>query len=120
MSLDVAQLLRFLHTSSAPTHLAAVRSLWQLQATTKRRHVEAAICQLLTSSDESERQLAFEAFGNLWRYTDDWQLPGVVLGIPMHIMLDALRSPDLAMKRAGEAWMRCSLKSYIRWVDVST
>jgi len=35
----------------------------------------------------------------------------------MFATLDALKSDDLATRRAAEAWMRCSLKSYIRVLD---
>lgn len=72
------------------------------------------ISSRLASEDPAIRFAAFEAFGNLWRFTEDAQLPGVVLRMPMFRMLDSLKSEDLATRRAGEAWMRCSLKSYIR------
>lgn len=51
---------------------------------------------------------------------EDSQLPGVVLRTPMFAMLDSLKSDDLTMRRTAEAWMRCSLKSYIRCVDLRT
>lgn len=35
----------------------------------------------------------------------------------MLMMLDSLKSEDLGTRRAGEAWMRCSLKSYLRILD---
>lgn len=34
----------------------------------------------------------------------------------MFMMLDSLKAEDLSTRRAGEAWMRCSLKSYLRFV----
>jgi len=33
----------------------------------------------------------------------------------MMITLDTLKSDDTVIKRIGETWMRCSLKSYLRW-----
>ena len=45
---------------------------------------------------------------------DDHLLPGFRFKIPMMITLDTLRSDDAAIKRIGETWMRCSLKSYLR------
>ena len=47
---------------------------------------------------------------------EDAQLPGLVLRSPMLLVLDSLKADDLGTRRAGEAWMRCSLKSYIRCV----
>jgi hypothetical protein len=35
----------------------------------------------------------------------------------MFKMLDSLKAEDLSTRRAGEAWMRCSLKSYLRFVS---
>ena len=36
----------------------------------------------------------------------------------MMIVLDTLRSEDPNLRRVGETWMRCSLKSYLRFVVV--
>lgn len=106
--------MAFLAPSQAKYHVQAVSLIWAVQDLSKFRHVEATICQRLSSADDTERIKAAEAFGNLWRLTDDSQLPGVRLSMAMRIMLDALQSDDLGTRRAGEAWMRCSLKSYIR------
>ena len=46
---------------------------------------------------------------------DDAMTPGFRLKIPMMIVLDTLRSDDPYLKRVGETWMRCSLKSYLRY-----
>ena len=46
---------------------------------------------------------------------EDAQLPGVVLRNAMLLVLDSLKADDLSTRRAGEAWMRCSLKSYLRY-----
>lgn len=53
-------------------------------------------------------------FSFSFHITEDSQLPGVVLRTPMLVVLDSLKSEDLSTKRAAEAWMRCSLKSYLR------
>lgn len=45
---------------------------------------------------------------------DDAMAPGFRLKIPMMIVLDTLRSDDPNLRRVGETWMRCSLKSYLR------
>lgn len=112
------QLLNFLQSDTTPCHVQAVSLLWALEDVSGFQLVESAICRRLCSKQEEQRMSAYEAFGNLWRFTDDSHLPGVRLGIAMRIMLDALRSHDLATRRAGEAWMRCSLKSYLRWAQL--
>jgi hypothetical protein len=35
----------------------------------------------------------------------------------MMIVLDALKNEDPSLRRLGETWMRCSLKSYLRVLD---
>ncbi|KAH9920216.1 Dopey, N-terminal-domain-containing protein [Epithele typhae] len=62
-------------------------------------------------------QDACEAFGVLWRLTEDSALPGVHLKVPMMSVLETLRSEDPKLRRIGETWVRCSLKSYLRVLD---
>ncbi|BGP38275.1 hypothetical protein JCM10449v2_002204 [Rhodotorula kratochvilovae] len=113
-----ARLLAYLLPGAAPCYLEAVQLLWAVEALAPgRRILEGLIARRLGSEDALERERAFEAFGNLWRFTEDAQLPGVLLRNPMFATLDALKSDDLAVRRAAEAWMRCSLKSYIRVLD---
>ncbi len=49
-------------------------------------------------------------------FLDDSLLPGFHLRVPMMIVLDTLKSDDPQLRRVGETWMRCSLKSYLRCV----
>ncbi|GAA5834665.1 hypothetical protein JCM9279_007075 [Rhodotorula babjevae] len=113
-----ARLLAYLLPGASPCYLEAVQLLWAVEALAPgRRTLEGIIARRLGSRDAQERERAFEAFGNLWRFTEDAQLPGVLLRNPMFATLDALKSDDLATRRAAEAWMRCSLKSYIRVLD---
>lgn len=44
-------------------------------------------------------------------------LPGFKLKIPAMIVLDTLKHDDPNLRRVGETWMRCSLKSYLRLLD---
>lgn len=46
---------------------------------------------------------------------DDAMLPGFRLKVPMMIVLDSLKSDDPQIRRIAETWMRCSLKSYLRY-----
>lgn len=77
---------------------------------------------------------AYEAFGVLWRLTgeftlvqvrrgaelwlriDDDTLPGFRLKVPLMIVLESLNQDCPTSRRVGETWMRCSLRSYIRYV----
>lgn len=46
---------------------------------------------------------------------DDSNLPGFLLKVPLMIILDALKNDDPSLRRVGETWMRCSLRSYLRY-----
>jgi len=37
----------------------------------------------------------------------------------MMIVLDTLKNDDPSLRRIGETWMRCSLKSYLRYVSLA-
>ncbi|CEQ42798.1 SPOSA6832_04666 [Sporobolomyces salmonicolor] len=112
-----SKLLEYLQPGCAPYFVEAVQHLWGVETLSGSRHLESMIAERLASPTPAVRLAAFEAFGNLWRFTEDAQLPGVVLRVPMFKMLDSLKAEDLATRRAAEAWMRCSLKSYIRILD---
>lgn len=106
--------LRYLQPEQSAHHVQAVALIWALDDLSKYKHVEAAICKRLAAQDWQIKQAACVAFGNLWRYTDDSLRPAMRLTIPMRMMLDSLRSEQLSTRRMGEAWMRCSVKSYLR------
>jgi hypothetical protein len=125
------KLLKYLCPEYAVYHVRSVNLIWQLESATAQPHVEAVISQSLTN-----KYAPYEAFGTLWRLTggirmfrclngylrcslpDDNVLPGFKLKVPMMIMLDTLKSEDVNIRRIGETWMRCSLKSYLRSVLV--
>ena len=48
----------------------------------------------------------------IWK--EDNQFPGFHFRTPMMIVLDTLKSDNPSLRRVGETWMRCNLKSYIR------
>jgi hypothetical protein len=50
----------------------------------------------------------------LTEVTEDNLLPGFRFKVPMMIVLDTLKNEDPCLRRIGETWMRCSLKSYLR------
>ncbi|EJF67133.1 hypothetical protein DICSQDRAFT_151482 [Dichomitus squalens LYAD-421 SS1] len=110
-------LLRYLRPSYTAYHARVVNLIWSLERLSSQPHVESAIAQSLSARPADELQDACEAFGVLWRLTDDNMLPGVHLKVPMMSVLETLRSEDPKLRRIGETWMRCSLKSYLRVLD---
>ncbi|KZT72967.1 hypothetical protein DAEQUDRAFT_808918 [Daedalea quercina L-15889] len=110
-------LLRYLRLQWAAYHARAVNLIWSLESLSRRRHVEAVIAQRMTSQNPAEVEEACEMFGVLWRLTDDELTPGSRLKVPMMIALDTLKSSEPTLRRIGETWMRCSLKSYLRVLD---
>jgi hypothetical protein len=54
-----------------------------------------------------------DAFPHVVRKEDN-QFPGFYFKTPMMIVLDSLKSDNPSLRRVGETWMRCNLKSYIR------
>ncbi|KAF9566957.1 hypothetical protein CPC08DRAFT_758587 [Agrocybe pediades] len=113
----VTTLLKYLRIDSTAYHVRAVNLIWSLQGTSSRSHIESTIAQSMSSTDIQAISEAYEAFGILWRLTEDNSMPGFHFKIPMLIVLDTLKSENPNLRRIGETWMRCSLKSYIRVLD---
>lgn len=110
-------LLRYLRPQYVQYHVRAVKLIWDLEACTSSRHVEALIAESLTVRNGLPTYDAYEAFGVLWRLSDDPQFPGFKFRVPLFNVLDTMKSDDPALRRLGETWMRCSLKSYMRILD---
>ncbi|KAI1794036.1 Dopey, N-terminal-domain-containing protein [Ganoderma leucocontextum] len=117
MATMVNVLLWYLRPLYTAYHTRVVNLIWSLERLGTQPHVESVIAQSLSARLPSELQDACEAFGVLWRLTDDNMLPGVHLKVPMMSMLETLRSDDPKLRRIGETWMRCNLKSYLRVLD---
>ncbi|KAK0199079.1 Dopey, N-terminal-domain-containing protein [Armillaria mellea] len=113
----VTKLLRYLRSDCAAYHVRAVNLIWALEAATKRPHVESILAQTMNSPESRNVQESYEAFGVLWRLTEDNLLPGFRFKVPMMIVLDTLKNDEPSLRRIGETWMRCSLKSYLRVLD---
>ena len=131
----VSKLLHYLRPKFSTYHVRAVKLIWSLESSVKRPYVESILAQSLTSPESRNDIGAYEAFGVLWRLTgtcstskngnffwsltlisEDNLLPGFRFKVPLMIVLDALKSDDPHLKRTGETWMRCSLRSYLRYV----
>lgn len=55
----------------APCFVESVQLLWGVEGLSDCRHVESMISDRLASPDPAIRLPAFEAFGNLWRFTGE-------------------------------------------------
>ncbi|KAH8998778.1 Dopey, N-terminal-domain-containing protein [Lactarius hatsudake] len=110
-------LFRYLRPNYSMYHARAASLLWTLESTSAHRHIESIIAETLTSPGATEKEASYHAFGALWRLTDDNKLPGFLLKVPLMITLDTLKSDDPNLRRIGETWMRCNLKSYLRVLD---
>ncbi|KAL5535972.1 hypothetical protein ACEPAF_4066 [Sanghuangporus sanghuang] len=110
-------LMAYLRFETSPYHVRAVRLIWDLEHATTHRHLEAIISQSLVGDTAQTGFEAYGAFGVLWRLSDDNQQPGVHFKVPMLIVLDSLKSSDPVLRRVGETWMRCNLRSYPRVLD---
>ncbi|QRW09045.1 hypothetical protein RhiLY_08044 [Ceratobasidium sp. AG-Ba] len=109
-------LLGYLRPKFTPYHVRTVQLLWDLQDILSHHEFESVIAKSLASQKQGEGD-AYEAFGVLWRLTDDSLVPGYRCKMPLLIVLDTLKSEDVHVRRVGETWMRCSLKSYIRVIE---
>ncbi|KAI0050603.1 hypothetical protein FA95DRAFT_1536117 [Auriscalpium vulgare] len=113
----VRSLTHYLRPAYSTYHARAVNLIWALENSTQRRYIESIIAQGLTSPESRNNEGSYEAFGVLWRLTEDNMLPGFAFKVPLMIVLDTLKNDDPHLRRVGETWMRCSLKSYLRVLD---
>ncbi|KAJ7204429.1 Dopey, N-terminal-domain-containing protein [Mycena pura] len=113
----ITGLLKYLRPNLTVYHVRSVNLIWALEKATSRSHVESILAQTMTSPESRNLPDAYEAFGVLWRLTEDNLLPGFRFKVPMMVVLDTLKSDDPCLRRIGETWMRCSLKSYLRVLD---
>ncbi|CAE7181510.1 unnamed protein product [Rhizoctonia solani] len=109
-------LLGYLRPEYTPYHVRAVQLLWELQAIVTHHEFESVVAKTMSSQKLGQSD-AYEAFGVLWRLTDDSLIPGYRCKTALLIVLDTLKSEDIHIRRVGETWMRCSLKSYIRVIE---
>ena len=110
-----AKLLSYMELARSPYHIRAVELIWATHKVTRPHHLETVLCQLLTRGTEMQQARAVQAFGTLWRLSDD--RPCDELRAPLLLVFDKLRSPDLEEKHLAEAWLRANLRSYSKVVD---
>ncbi|KAJ7269339.1 Dopey, N-terminal-domain-containing protein [Mycena haematopus] len=117
MSKMVNRLTKYLRPNFTVYHVRSVTLIWSLENATSRSHVESILAQTMNAPESRNVHEAYEAFGVLWRLSEDNLLPGFRFKVPMMIVLDTLKNEDPCLRRIGETWMRCSLKSYLRVLD---
>ncbi|KAH9982294.1 Dopey, N-terminal-domain-containing protein [Lactifluus volemus] len=110
-------LFNYLRPNHSMYHARAASLMWVVEKTSAHRHVESIVAEALTSPDAMDRESSYHAFGTLWRLTEDSNIPGFSLKVPLMITLDTLKIDDPCLRRIGETWMRCSLRSYLRVLD---
>ncbi|KAG2744495.1 hypothetical protein P692DRAFT_20837634 [Suillus brevipes Sb2] len=113
----VKKLFRYLHADIAMCHVRAVSLIWSIDSMSRPHEVESIIAQSMCSPELKNVYEAHEAFGILWRLSEDDSLPGVRLKVPLMIVLETLKHDDPSLRRVGETWMRCNLRSYIRVLE---
>lgn len=107
-------LFRFLRPDQTPHHARAVELLWDLNKLAEIHTLENVIAKQMANRLDKQSIEAMEAFGTLWRLTDDGILPGEIFYVPVLAVLDSLQSDKPNVQRSAETWMRCNLKSYFR------
>lgn len=110
----LAALFHFLGPSHVPCHGAVVDLLWEFNKLAEIHTLENVIATQMSKHVSQVTMAAMQAFGTLWRFTDDAMLPGEIFFVPMSSVIDALKSQDPDIQRAAESWMRCDMRSYFR------
>ncbi|KAI8815780.1 Dopey, N-terminal-domain-containing protein [Fimicolochytrium jonesii] len=102
----VFQLWRFLAPSQLKHHSRVIHLIWVLSTTFNAYIVEDVVASLLSNGTITERAAHFQKFGILWRLSRDHYLASRWFSRPLFIMIDTLESPDLSLRRSGEAWFK--------------
>ncbi|EIW69034.1 hypothetical protein TREMEDRAFT_71761 [Tremella mesenterica DSM 1558] len=115
MSCLLDALFRYLKSEAALYHVRAVELLWECNQRAEIHTLENVIARRMSSP--IRRAEAFDAFGVLWRLSDDSILPGDMFYVPLCTLLETLNSLDPNMQQTAETWLRCNLQSYFRALD---
>lgn len=124
----VDKLWGFLSPSMQLLHMRTVELLWLLIHVSRPHQIETIISNYLihndvdnnssNNSDDYERTASYEKFGIVWELSEVIPEASMVLSRPMFLMLDLLREGTSPVdRRAGETWIRCHLKSYVRLLE---
>lgn len=115
----VDKLWGFLAPSMQLLHMRTVELLWLLIDASLPYQIEAIVSNyLIHQDDEQERLSSYEKFGIVWELSDSIPDASSVFSRPMFLMLDLLKEGTSPLdRRAGEMWIRCHLKSYVRLLE---
>lgn len=121
------QLWGFLSPSMQLLHMRTVELLWLLTDASLPHQIETILSNYLIhqpGQDDLERLVNYEKFGIIWELSENMSTASaaeeasVVFTRPMFLMLDLLREGASPLdRRAGETWIRCHLKSYVRLLE---
>ncbi|KAI8088322.1 Dopey, N-terminal-domain-containing protein [Thamnidium elegans] len=109
----------FLSPSMQLLHMRTVELIWLLTESSQPYQIETIVSNyLIHQEDDTERLNSYEKFGIVWELSENIPQASVVFSRPMFLMLDLLREGNSPLdRRAGETWIRCHLKSYVRLLE---
>jgi hypothetical protein len=115
----VDKLWGFLTPTMQLLHMRTVELLWLLIDASLPHQIETIVSNyLIHQDDERERLSSYEKFGIVWELSENIPDASSVFSRPMFLMLDLLREGTSPLdRRAGETWIRCHLKSYVRLLE---
>jgi hypothetical protein len=115
----VDKLWGFLTPNMQLLHMRTVELLWLLVDASLPHQIETIVSNyLIHQDDERERLSSYEKFGVVWELSENIPDASSVFSRPMFLMLDLLREGTSPLdRRAGETWIRCHLKSYVRLLE---
>ncbi|KAI9254739.1 Dopey, N-terminal-domain-containing protein [Helicostylum pulchrum] len=114
----------FLSPSMQLLHMRTVELIWLLTESSLPYQIETIVSNYLIhhqgedDDGDTERLNSYEKFGIVWELSENIPQASVVFSRPMFLMLDLLREGNSPLdRRAGETWIRCHLKSYVRLLE---
>lgn len=115
----VDRLWGFLSPSLQLLHMRTVELLWQLIDTSLPHQIETIISNyIIHPENDQERLASYAKFGIVWELSDSMPGASMIFSRPMFLMLDLLRDGASPLdRRAGDLWIRCHLKSYVRLLE---
>ena len=100
---------------SSDLHIKASKCIWALLDITEVNEVESIITGYLTGGPLKERMYNLERFSVFWRLSEQVPHSSILLSRPLFIIIGMLKSNVLWEKRFGETFLRCSLKSFVKY-----
>ncbi|KAI8985936.1 Dopey, N-terminal-domain-containing protein [Pilobolus umbonatus] len=109
----------FLSPSMPLIHIRIVELIWKLTEVVHKHQIETILSNYLIVQDNyAERSMNYEKFGILWQLSEHMPDSSTTFSRPMFLMLDLLKDGSSPVdRRAGESWIRCHLKNYVRLLE---